>query len=147
MINPLVAVFAIAASPSTAESCARSFDTVVERHLQAIDDRDLASYMSTIPPDSEDLMILPDGSVWKNRSEVESGHREWFADPSWTFDDQPVHRIREDQFGVVVQRVQIVRPDRTSPPFLLSMLFAPAADGCWYLRHDQNTLLPEAASE
>lgn len=127
---------------STELACARSFDTVVERHFAAIQSRDLQVYMSTIGPRDGDLMILPDGTIWDSREAIAQGHSDWFADASWSFHTEPLRRVEREQFGLVVVRTQVRRPDGDSQPFLLSILFAREDDGCWYLLHDQNTTLP-----
>lgn len=122
-------------------ACAESFSTVLERHVNAIKQRDLQTYMSTISPTESQLVILPDGSTWNSRNEVEEGHKQWFADKTWEFNIAEVQRKERADWGLVVYRASVDRPQQAGKPFLLSMMFASAPDGCWYLEHDQNTLL------
>lgn len=124
------------------QSCFDSFDSVLAAHLGAIHGRDLSSYMSTIAPREDQLMVLPDGSRWNSRAAIEQGHQDWFADTSWRFDTEEIRRDVRENWALVVYEVRVNRPKRPGAPFLLSMLFAPETDGCWYLQHDQNTLLP-----
>ncbi len=145
----LALLLAITLHPPAAKAseCATSFAEVMSRHLNAIQQRDLVAYMSTIAPDDDLLMILPDGSSWDTRQAIEQGHQQWFSDTSWVFDAELVKQNVQSQFALTVYRVSVNRPERPGQPFLLSMLFAPAEDGCWYLRHDQNTLLPAPAPQ
>ena len=137
-----LALLYAAGDEKPALTCARSFDEVLDRHVTAIKQRDLPAYMSTIEPRDERLMILPDGSMWQSPAEIEAGHKQWFADPTWQFNNTLMRKVARLSLGLVVYEVRVDRPDKPGSPFLLSMLFAPESDGCWYLLHDQNTPLP-----
>lgn len=121
--------------------CPASFDAAVEQQLTALDHRDLAAYMGAIPLREQQLMILPDGNTWATREEIERGHEQWFKDETWVFKRELVSKDVRDNWGVVIYRSAVDRPNAPGSPFLLSMMFAPEG-GCWYLQHDQNTLLP-----
>jgi len=138
----LLVIFTVHISEA-AITCPRSFEAAVDQQLTALDNRDLTAYMGAIPPRDEQLMILPNGNTWTTRSEIERGHKEWFKDKTWTFKRERQHQDVRDNWGVVVYRARISRPDSPGNPFLLAMMFAPEPDGCWYLQHDQNTLLPQ----
>ncbi len=132
----------ILSNNSAALSCQESFESVLEQHLNAIQNRDLKSYMDTISMVDGMLMVLPDGSMWTSRTAIEAGHREWFADDTWKFNTQLMRKDVTDGYGLAVYQVTVDRPEKSGKPFLLAMLFAPDGQGCWRLVHDQNTLLP-----
>lgn len=123
--------------------CPASFNESLNQQLTALDNRDLSAYMGTIPPRNNQLMILPDGSTWTTRDDIENGHKQWFKDKTWSFNRQLTHKDVRNDWGVVVYRITVDRPNKAGEPFLLSMMFAPEEDGCWYLQHDQNTLLTQ----
>lgn len=139
----LVLLAAIICSPSVlaAEKCARSFSRVVEMHTGAVENRDLETYIATIAPRAEQMMILPDGSYLKSLEQINEWHQAWFADSSWVFNTTLVRKDERTNWGLVVYKVTVDRADKPGSPFLLSMLFAPEQDGCWYLQHDQNTVI------
>lgn len=124
-------------------TCPASFEESLNQQLTALDNRDLAAYMGAIPPRKEQLMILPDGNAWTTRHDIENGHREWFKDATWKFNRELKRKDVRDNWGLAVYRVSVDRPSADGDPFLLSMMFAPEKNGCWYLQHDQNTLLPK----
>lgn len=128
-------------------TCLESFDAAVEQQLTALDNRDLSAYMSAIPLREEQLMILPDGSTWTTRAEIERGHEQWFKDKTWVFKRDILRKDVRDNWGVVVYSVTVERPESLDNSFFLSMMFAPESDGCWYLQHDQNTLLNQEKTE
>lgn len=136
----LLTLFSVASS-AAAKECATTFDSVVERHTGAVENRDLETYIATIAPRNDQMMILPDGSYFKSLDEIRDWHKEWFTDNSWAFNKTIVRKDVRSNWGVVVYKVTVDRPDKPGSPFLLSMLFAPEENGCWYLQHDQNTLL------
>lgn len=127
---------------ASAGDCPTAFEAALSQQLTALDKRDLAAYMRVIPLRDKQLMILPDGSTWNSRSQIEKGHEEWFKDESWVFQRELLRKDVRREWGLAIYRVSVDRPDKPGSPFLLSMLFAPEKDGCWYLQHDQNTLLP-----
>ncbi len=139
----LLLAFFIFQQTAAKEACPKSFDESLSQQLKALDNRDLALYMGTIPPREDQLMILPNGSIWTTRVEIEQGHQEWFKDDTWVFERELQRKDVRSDWGVVVYRVSIDRPDSLGKPFLLSMLFASEPNGCWYLQHDQNTLVQE----
>ena len=126
-----------------ASNCPKTFSAAVDQQLRALDERDLETYMSTVPADQDQLVILPDGNTWSTRDQIEQGHEEWFKDTSWVFKRELIRKDTRDTWALFVYRVSVDRPDSPGKPFLLSMLFAPEENGCWYLQHDQNTLLPD----
>lgn len=141
----LVVLLLLTTLPHTAvagDGCSQTFTDVVERHVAAVKGRDLESYMQTLAPRDEHLMILPNGARLRSKSAIESMHKEWFMDATWLFNTREVRRDAREHWGLVVYEVSVDRPNKAGNPFLLSMLFAPESDGCWYLQHDQNTLLP-----
>lgn len=131
----------LTSSAAHSVECAKTFDAVVETHTGAVENRDLDTYIATIAPRPEQMMILPDGSYFKSLTEIEEWHEDWFSDTSWRFNKSLVRKDERSTWGLVVYRVTVDRADKPGNPFLLSMLFAPEEDGCWYLQHDQNTLV------
>lgn len=128
---------------SASESCPQSLEAAVDQQFNALDSRDLAAYMDVLPARKEQLMILPDGSRWTSRKEIEEGHREWFEDKTWLFKRKLLRKDVRDNWGVVTYQVSIERPNNPGRPFILSMILSSEENGCWYLQYDQNTLLPE----
>ena len=74
-----------------------TFRETLDRHLQAIRNRDLSGLVETLPPD-ELVLITSDGRLVRAVSEFIAMHRGWFAESSWTLDvrDRQSHRIARD---------------------------------------------------
>lgn len=116
------------------------FAEAVDKHLAAIDARDLAGYLATVHDDV--TLIMMNGRVLRGRDEVGEFHRDWFGDPDWSWQLSPVHSVETGDTGVAVFAVDYRDLDRDGRPYtmsyLLSLTFARDGDG-WLLLHDQNT--------
>lgn len=145
LLLSLILTFTGTSISSADEVCATSFDDAVEQHLTALDNRDLNSYLGTLPERQKQLVILPDGTTWSTLEEITLAHQQWFLDETWVFNRKLRHRSLTANWGIAVYEVSVDRPDSPGEPFLLSLMFSPEEDGCWYLQHDQNTLIVNPA--
>ena len=95
----VIVFFLSALAAQTVEAkvqCPASFDVAVEQQLTALDNRDLTAYMGAISLREKQLMILPDGSTWTTREEIELGHQQWFKDKTWAFKRELVSKDVRD---------------------------------------------------
>lgn len=116
-------------------------DLVLERHLAAIADRDLAALTATIAENI--VLITGDRQVLEGKEIVTQFHEEWFDDPDWTFTPQPLYRVEMKYATTVGLAVEYADVDHDGEPvhmhYVLSLTFAEQPDGNWLLTHDQNT--------
>lgn len=121
-----------------------SFQQTLERHLQAVQDRDLDAFLSTVAQDGSLTMILPNGSLLDDYAEIVELHEEWFADPEWQLTTELVTEHETSAMGVALLLVTYQDVDEAGEPiqfqYFLSLTFAKRAEE-WLLIHDQNTVL------
>ncbi len=121
-----------------------SFQQTLERHLQAVQDRDLDAFLSTVAQDGSLTMILPNGSLLDDYAEIVELHEEWFADPEWQLTTELVTEHETSAMGVALLLVTYQDVDEAGEPiqfqYFLSLTFAKHAEE-WLLIHDQNTVL------
>ncbi|GIM95395.1 YybH family protein [Paractinoplanes toevensis] len=121
----------------------REFDAAVERHLAAVGGRDLDGYLATVHDDVS--LVLLGGRIVVGKAAVGEFHREWFADPDWSWRLTPLHRATTGGTGAVLFAVDYHDLDQTGAPYtmryLLGLTFA-RLDAGWLLLHDQNTPAP-----
>ena len=119
------------------------FAEAVQRHLDAVGGRDLDGYLATVHDDVS--LILPGGRLVEGREAVAAFHREWFADPDWSWVLSGVRSAAAGDTGVAVVAVEYHDLDGSGQAYtvryLLSLTFA-RRDGVWLLLHDQNTPTP-----
>ncbi|MCP4903155.1 MAG: hypothetical protein GY906_39845, partial [bacterium] len=63
------------------ESYPGSFEETLERHLTAIVSRDLQVILATVAEGDSLTLILPDGSLIKDKAAYADLHEAWFSDP------------------------------------------------------------------
>ena len=133
-----VAGAAAAAPPTLRET--------LDRHLAAINARDLGALLDTVTRKPALTTILPNGKVLETREQYRSLHVEWFAERDWrmVFDVQDVREFGE----IGIARVKYDSQTRNAAGgydskrvALLSLVFA-REDGAWRLVYDQNTVVP-----
>lgn len=116
-----------------------ALDAVLERHVAAIQNRDLAAYAATLTTGNELYLVMPDGAVYKTREAVLDMHREWFTDPDWTWKGETVRKVIGMDLATVLMTFDY-RDHADSEPrsFWLVLIFA-LEDGEWRLVQDQVT--------
>lgn len=147
---PLVALAATSALLSgcqtVGEAPVASFDQTLDRHISAIQSRDMKGMIDTITTGDRLELIFPDGSRQATRQEFLDFHEKWFADRSWVMVVEPVSSWQGRDYGYALYRTSY-DPDGSGPkagrPAWLSLGFA-LENGHWRLVHDQNTRIDAA---
>ena len=132
-------------APSTAEAGAAASDIrhVLDKHLKAIQDKDLPALMQTVTNKQSLTTIFPSGGVIKTRTEYEKLHVDWFKTDDWrmlfrvddvmTFHDSAIARVYYDS-----QKKQADGQFVTKTEAILTLVFV-KENGEWRLVYDQNT--------
>ena len=113
-----------------------SFRRALERHLNAIQRRDLAALADTVAPEAL-LLITADGKLKRSAAEFLEAHRGWFAMQNWTLKvtEEAVHETPGT--GIAVLRLVYEEPS-VRQESLLTLVFEKRADK-WLMVLDQNT--------
>jgi len=135
------------ATPTTSPAAApSSFEAALTRHLGAITGRDIDTFLSTLTQDEALTVIFPNGGAVTTRTEVEALHREWFADPDWRMEIEPVRVVKTDSMALALVRTSYRDTPDGAPRFAYLTLTFRLEDGAWRLVHDQNTRIPAEES-
>jgi uncharacterized protein (TIGR02246 family) len=118
-----------------------TFRETLDKHLRAIQDRDLSALTSTLP-DDDLVLIMSDGRLVRSSREFADLHRGWFESRTWTLKADPVSVTETPDLGVAVLHLEY----RDHPPggqpvretSYLTLIFARRGD-TWVMVHDQNT--------
>lgn len=125
------------------------FESLLQRHINAIQTRDLKAYAATITRGDTLYLVLPTGKLIPNRSGVLDYHRQWFADTSWRMRFERLRTtVGEDSAIVFFHTIYDGNDDDGKPMHsegYLTMIFRREAQG-WALIHDQNTRIVLAKS-
>lgn len=124
-----------------------TFTATLQTHLQAIQERDLNTFLATLTTDDSISVILPNGTLIETRSAFVDFTRHWFADPDWRMTAELIHTVETSAMGIALLSVIYDDLDQHGQPYqlryYLSLAFA-QQQGQWRLVHDQNTLLPNS---
>jgi ketosteroid isomerase-like protein len=125
---------------------APSLQLQVERHIAAIEARNLNEIEATITAGEDLLLILPSGKMSRSRADYMTFHRSLFGNEQWAMTFEPVHLQTTGDYGHALYRVTFdgdgAGPAPPSPAFL-SLGFR-LENGEWRLVHDQNTAITSA---
>jgi ketosteroid isomerase-like protein len=139
----LALLFVAACATSSATS--PNFDDALRVHTEAVRNRDLAALEPTLTRGEDLILIFPNGSMTRTKTEYLDFHRGWFTEPTWSMEFETVWtRVS----GATAQALTRTRYRDTAADgsaidnraFLL-MTFE-LQDGAWRLVTDQNTRIP-----
>lgn len=118
-----------------------SFRAALDRHLQAIQHRDLEALADTVAPE-EIILVTADGKLVQSTREFLDMHRGWFAMPDWKLNVTPVQVYETPGMGVAVLHLDYrEEPPGRKPTYqesYLTLVFQ-ERDGRWVMVQDQNT--------
>lgn len=114
-----------------------SFRKTLERHLQAIQERDLVKLADTVAPDAL-VLIMADGKLVRSTAEFLEAHRGWFAMPGWTLAAREVASFESGTLAVAVLHLDYREPPSARSESYLTLVFEQRG-GKWLMVEDQNT--------
>jgi hypothetical protein len=129
---------------SAGKGSSLTFQQALQRHLTAVQERDLATFRETIASDGSLALILPNGSYLDEYQEIIEMHQEWFADPEWRMS---VELVNQRETPVMASALCLVTYDDVDEAgvavqfqYFLNLIFAKQGNQ-WLLVHDQNTII------
>lgn len=98
-----------------------TFRETLEKHLSAIQEKNLPAFGETVAQD-EIILITADGRLVMSPQELLGMHKDWFAMDGWNLEVTPVQVYETPEMGVAVLRLRQV----TSWPMPMSPEVTPA---------------------
>jgi len=121
------------------------FEQDLTTHLNAVQNRDYDALEPTVAEDV--LMIGPDGSTLKSKTEFMKFHEDWFKLSNWKWQGKVLKTSTSDSLSHALVQYRYTESDSLgkeiyrSDAYLL-LIFRKAENG-WQLVHDQNTRIQE----
>ncbi|MGB5554201.1 MAG: nuclear transport factor 2 family protein [Flavobacteriaceae bacterium] len=115
------------------------FVSTMQKHLDAVSNRDLSILESTMSPDGKMQLILPETEIIDGVSGFMEYHKEWFKDSSWTFETKILNTNLGDDFGMAITEIIYREPERNGEPYFNRMIVSydlEKIDGRWYIIKD-----------
>lgn len=114
-----------------------NFRETLERHLEAIQKRDLQALADTVAPERL-ILIMADGKLARRTDDFLEAHRGWFALENWTLQAQSLEAFESPDLAVAVLRLDYREPPSVRSESYLTLVFE-RRDGKWLMVLDQNT--------
>lgn len=117
-----------------------SFTTAMRKHLDAVENRDVAALQSTMAPTGTLYFLLDKRPLSTTSTSFMDFHREWFKDSTWTINFKILHTAIDDNLGVAITESMYKEPNRDGKPYYHKMHVSytqQKIDGQWYVIMDQ----------
>ena len=126
-----------------------AFINTLENHLNAVTEKNLKKLKSTLSPEGDFLLILPNGEPSRTTTDFIDMHTEWFQDTSWTFDTKIVYTNIVENMGIALVEIMYQEPNRNGRPYFNKM----AVTYClkknydvWYVIADHASTIEKTSS-
>lgn len=126
------------------------FTKTMERHLDAVANKDLSTLASTLSPTGEMQLILPGAEIVYSAKAFLDFHEEWFQDTTWTFDTKILNSRVGPQIGMAVVEVMYKEPERDGKPYFNRMIVSydlKIDEGSWYIIKDHATSVEKSTDQ
>lgn len=117
----------------------KEFTQVMQKHLEAVTNRDLKSLGETMAPNGQMQLILPKTEIIDGVDGFMDYHKEWFADSTWTFETKILNSKIGQDMGMAITEIVYREPNRKPEPYFNRMIVSydlQKIDGKWYIIKD-----------
>jgi len=121
------------------EKSEKLFIQTMQKHLDAVSNRDLATLKSTMSPNGNMQLILPGSEIINTVDSFILYHQEWFKDTVWTFETQILNTSIVDDLGIAITEIIYREPERDGKPYFNRMTVSYALqkmNNQWYIIKD-----------
>ena len=98
------------------------FRKTLQKHLDAVANKNLDSLKSTLSPDGEMTLILPGSEIIHSVDSFMDFHIDWFKDTTWTFKTKILNTAIGNKVGTAVTEILYEEPDREEGPYFNRMI-------------------------
>jgi len=123
---------------------------LMEKHLDAVANKDLATLKSTLSPDGKMLLMLPSSEIMDGVDKYVEFHEEWFKDTSWTFETKILNSEVGTQKGIFITEQIYREPDRDGKPYFNRMAVSYGVEkkgNQWYVITDHCTSIEKSTDK
>jgi predicted metal-dependent hydrolase len=134
----IIAAFMVSCSSNEREN-RKQFTDLLQTHLNAVSEKNIEKLITTLPPDSNFLFILPNSSPTKSSKDFIQFHKEWFKDTLWTFETKILEANVGEIMGIALVEAFYKEPERNGKPYFNKMSVSYALkkiEGKWYVIKD-----------
>tara|TARA_R110000751_G_scaffold137079_2_gene240368 strand:- start:152379 stop:152927 length:549 start_codon:yes stop_codon:yes gene_type:complete len=126
-------------SQKSEENNDKEFLAVMQKHLDAVSNRDLGALRETMAPNGQMQLILPGSEIIDGVEGFMNYHKEWFAAPDWTFETKILNTEIGQDLGMAITEIIYREPLRDGAPYFNRMIVSydlKKIDDKWYIIKD-----------
>ncbi|MDO6597196.1 nuclear transport factor 2 family protein [Oceanihabitans sp. 2_MG-2023] len=116
------------------------FVETMQKHLNAVSNKDLKTLKSTLSPKGNMQLILPKTEITNTVADFIAYHKAWFASKTpWTFETKILNTEIGTDFGIAITEIIYREPERNGKPYFNRMHVSYALqkiDNTWYIIKD-----------
>jgi len=112
---------------------------LLDKHLNAVSERNYDVLSSTLAPHNKMQLILPSQKMTTTVQEFLDFHKEWFVDTTWTIESKIIDMTVKDKLAIAVTEQLYKEPERNGKPYYNKMQVSYALqkiDEKWYVIRD-----------
>ncbi len=117
----------------------KEFIELMKKHLDAVSNKDIESLASTMSPNLNMQLILPQTEIIEGVEAFLDYHKEWFKDTTWTFTTKILNVEVDRNIGMAITEVLYQEPERDGKPYYNRMTVSyllKKYDDKWYVIKD-----------
>ncbi|AFM06032.1 protein with protein kinase II-like association domain [Bernardetia litoralis DSM 6794] len=134
----------------TSEKDKIEFKETLQKHLDAVTNRDIETLKSTLHPNGKMYLMLPDESIKTTTKEFVEYHTEWFKYTNWTFETEILYTEIGENSGLGVIQIIYREAERNGKPYFNRMCVSYTLEkfeNKWYIIADHASTIEKTKSE
>lgn len=123
---------------------------LMQKHLDAVTNKDLVALSETLSPDGQMQLILPQTEIIEGVDGFLKFHENWFAQPGWTFETKVLNSEIGERLAMVVVEIVYREDDRDGKPYFNRMIVSydlKKNDNNWYVIKDHASSIKKSTDE
>lgn len=123
---------------------------VMQKHLDAVTDKNLLALSQTLPPDGQMQLILPQAEIIEGVDGFLKFHEDWFAQPGWTFQTKILNSEVGEQLAMMVVEIIYREAERNGKPYFNRMIVSydlKNIENNWYVIKDHASSIEKSTDK
>lgn len=112
---------------------------LMQKHLDAVTNKDLSALRQTLSPDGQMQLILPQSEIINGTTGFINFHENWFAQSGWTFETKILNSEVGETLAMMVVEIVYREAERDGKPYFNRMIVSydlKNINGKWYVIKD-----------
>ena len=126
------------------------FIETLQKHLDAVSNKDLESLKETLHPNGKMQLILPSAEIMHTSEDFILYHDDWFAMPDWSFETKIVSSNVGEKLGVATTEIIYREPERDGKPYFNRMSVSyvlEKTNNAWYVIKDHASSIEKSTDK